>query len=141
MRKKTIIIFILLIVAWLVTVPIEAKLLPRFRGVSKNTGNYTGVLVAVRLRPDRRALILILSNLPVARSVSYTLTYQGNGTDQGVAGTIDSSAGATVTRELLFGTCSSGVCRYHQHIQNMRLEIESDLLNGKKTIRRFRIKA
>lgn len=140
MRKKTVIIFILVIVAWLVTVPVEGKLLPRFRRVSNSAGSYAGILVAVRLRPDRRALILTLSNLQVAKSVSYTLTYQGNGTDQGVAGTIDSSLGTSVSRELLFGTCSSGVCRYHQNIQNMKLEIESDLLNGKKTIRRFRIR-
>jgi len=66
--------------------------------------------------------------------------YQTNGKDEGVSGTIDSSSGLSVTRELLFGTCSAGVCRYHPNITGMKLEIVSELSNGKQTLRRYKIR-
>ncbi len=122
---------------------VEAKLLPRFSRTSKITGQRTilsGLIVSPKLRRDRLALILNLSNLQKVNNVTYTLMYQTNGKDEGVSGTIDSSAGTSVTRELLFGTCSAGVCRYHPNITNMKLEIVSELPNGKQTLKRYRIR-
>lgn len=121
---------------------VEAKLLPRFTKTSKNTGQRIvsgGLIVSPKLRGDRQALILNLSNLQKVNHVTYTLMYQTNGKDEGVSGSLDSSAGTSATRELLFGTCSD-VCRYHPNITNMKLEIVSDLPNGKQTLKRYRIK-
>ncbi|MBI5122334.1 hypothetical protein HZA75_00585 [Candidatus Roizmanbacteria bacterium] len=123
---------------------VEAKLLPRFKG-SGNTGSrqtvsYSGLLVSPKIRSDRQALIVTFSNLQKVNNVTYTLTYQTNGEDQGVNGTLDSSSGSSVTRELLFGTCSAGVCRYHSNITNMKLEIVSQLPNGKQTLKRYKIR-
>ncbi|MDO8610698.1 MAG: hypothetical protein Q7R95_09200 [bacterium] len=120
----------------------EAKLLPRFQNAkpAARTSVSSGLGVSVKLRSDRLALNVNFSNLNKVKGVTYTLMYQSNGIDQGVSGSIDLSAGNSVSRELLFGTCSSGVCRYHTNIINMKLEIVSDLLNGKRTIRRYRIK-
>ena len=112
---------------------VEAKLLPRFTKTSK-------LVISPKLRRDRLALIITLSNLQKVNNVTYTLMYQTNGKDEGVSGTIDFSAGTSVTRELLFGTCSAGVCRYHQNISNMKLEVVSKLPNGKQTLKRYRIK-
>lgn len=122
---------------------VEAKLLPRFKQSAKIGGRgaiSSGIVIAPKLRPDRLALIVSFSNLQKVNNVTYTLMYQTNGKDEGVSGTIDSSAGNSVTRELLFGTCSAGVCRYHQNITNMKLEVVSQLPNGKQTVKRYRIR-
>lgn len=119
---------------------VEAKVLPRFQS-SKSIGKSyaSGIGVSARLRTDRRALNVYFSNLQKANSVMYTLIYETNGKQEGASGTIDISSSNT-SRELLFGTCSSGDCTYHQNITNMKLEILSELTNGKKTMKRFRIK-
>ena len=116
---------------------VEAKFLPRFAGQRIVS---SGLVVYPKLRPDRLALIFTLSNLQKINNVSYPLMYQTNGKDEGVSGTIDSSSGLSVTRELLFGTCSAGVCRYHPNITGMKLEIVSELSNGKQTLRRYKIR-
>jgi len=129
--------FILLMIiggAFVFTGVVEAKLLPRFTKTNKI------LVISPKLRRDRLALILTLSNLQKVNNITYTLMYQTNGKDEGVSGTIDSSAGPSATRELLFGTCSAGVCRYHPNITDMKLEIVSELPNGKQTLKRYRIK-
>ncbi len=138
--------FILLMIiggVFVFTGVVEAKLLPRFTRTNKTAGQRTvssGLVVSPKLRRDRLALIITFSNLQKVNNVTYTLMYQTNGKDEGVSGTIDSSAGTSVTRELLFGTCSAGVCRYHPNITNMKLEIISELSNGKQTLKRYKIK-
>ena len=138
--KKTIIILGLMI-SFITVTSVEARLLPRFRSSgTANKSASSGLVVYPRLRGDRQALEVTFSNLQKVTSITYTLIYQTYGIDQGVSGTLDSSSGNSVSRELLFGTCSSGTCRYHQSITNMKLEITSQLPSGKQTIRRFRIR-
>lgn len=115
-----------------------ARLLPRFRGAGRVVSR--GIYVGARLRSDHQALEVNFGNLSRAKSVTYTLTYQTNGVDQGVSGSLDLSSGDYASRELLFGTCSNGVCRYHSNITGMKFEIQTLLNSGKTTIRRFRIR-
>ncbi|MBI2051305.1 hypothetical protein HYT33_00930 [Candidatus Roizmanbacteria bacterium] len=117
-----------------------ARVLPRFSGSSKGRRGYSGIAISARLRGDRKALMVNFGNLRLARSVSYTLVYQTDGKDEGASGAIDASSGVSATRELLFGTCSAGVCRYHSNIQNARLEVVTVFPSGKKSVRRFRIR-
>lgn len=135
-------IILLLVVFLFASKPVEAKLLPRFaKSGQAGRGRYTsGVGVSAYLRGDRLALVVNFNNLNKANSVSYTLSYQTNGKDEGIGGVIDSSGGSSASRELLFGTCSSGVCRYHTNIANMKLEVTSELTSGRKTLKRFRIR-
>lgn len=122
---------------------IEAKLLPQAKsGIKRAVGQTTstGINVLPRLRNDRRALNITFSNLQNANSVSYNLIYQTRGQEEGAGGTVRPSEGQVASRELLFGTCSRNVCRYHANISNMRLEIISDLKSGKKTLKRYRIR-
>ncbi|OGK42536.1 hypothetical protein A3A46_01460 [Candidatus Roizmanbacteria bacterium RIFCSPLOWO2_01_FULL_37_13] len=120
---------------------VEARLLPRFQSKGGSRGVvYSGLIVSPRLRSDRKALVVAFNNLQKVKNVTYTLIYQTNGKDEGVSGSVDSSSGNNLSRELLFGTCSSGVCRYHANIANMKLEILSELPSGKKSIKRFRIR-
>lgn len=136
-------IAVFIISFFLNTRAVEAKLLPRFQkvtGVKAKVSYSSSPTVSVRLRGDRKALNLNIGNLRTASSVSYTLSYQTNGKDEGVAGTIDPAGQASIAREILFGTCSSGVCRYHTGITNAKLEIISSLNSGKRVIKRFRIR-
>jgi hypothetical protein len=139
--KKTFLLIIIGTVLF-ITGNVEAKILPRFTKTSGSTGKQiatSGLVVSPKLRSDRLALILTLSNLQKVNNATYTLTYQTNGEEQGINGTLDSSSGSSATRILLFGTCSD-VCRYHQNITNMKLEITSVLPNGRQTLKRYRIK-
>lgn len=136
-------ILLLIGIIFVFTIPVEAKLLPRFtQNTKKAVGKpvVSGVGVSARLRSDRRALLVNISNLNKVTALSYTLMYQTNGEDQGVSGSVDVASGNSVSRELEFGTCSSGVCRYHQNLSNMKFEVISTLSSGKQTIKRFRIK-
>ena len=139
---KKIVLLMIIGGAFFFTRGVEAKLLPRFSNTSKSVGQRvvsSGLVVSPKLRFDRQALILTISNLHKVKNVTYTLMYQTNGVDQGAQGTLDSSSGQSVLRELLFGTCSD-VCRYHSNITGMKLEIVSELPNGRQTLRRYRIK-
>jgi len=118
-----------------------AKLLPRFKssGGGKAASSVAGPAISARLRSDRKALILNLGNLNKVSSLVYTLYYQTNNMDQGVSGSVDMTAETSMSRELLFGTCSPPVCVYHENITNMKLEVTYELM-GIKRLRRFRIR-
>ncbi|MDP3998504.1 MAG: hypothetical protein Q8P89_02715 [bacterium] len=119
-----------------------AKLLPQAqkggKAVSVRSGG-SGITVSARLRGDRKALLVNLGNLQNAKSVSYILMYNANGQDEGVGGALSSLEG-TQSRELLFGTCSKNVCRYHTNITSAKLEVTYTLTSGKKYLKRYRIR-
>lgn len=139
MKKFFWLLLLALIFAFLATTA-NAKLLPRFRSSGGSGQTYSsGIGVSARLRTDRRALNVYFRNLQKANSVMYTLIYETNGKQEGVSGSVDIST-STTSRELLFGVCSSGDCTYHQNITNMKLEVLTELANGKKTMKRFRVR-
>ncbi|MCX6724909.1 MAG: hypothetical protein NTV20_02300 [Candidatus Shapirobacteria bacterium] len=110
-------------------------------GVS--TGSvFTGgrVITSAKFRGDRRAIIVNFAGLNNATSVSYSLTYNTNGIPQGAIGTMTNISGASDSRELLFGTCSHGVCRYHTGIIDARLVITSKLKSGITTRKSYKLK-
>ena len=143
MLKKIAILFIIL--SLFLSIPLEiwaAK--PRItRGktttVSKTSSSTGRVTSSVKLRADRKGVLLNLFSLNNATSVSYQLTYTTNGIPQGVMGTVKPT-GTTETRELLFGTCSGNVCRYHTNIREARLVVTSKLKSGKTTRKPYRLK-
>lgn len=111
------------------------------------TGSYSGsytiggrVITSAKFRSDRRAVIVNFVGLNNASSVSYSLTYNSNGIPQGAMGTMTNISGTTDSRELLFGTCSGGVCRYHSNITNAKLVITSKLKSGYTTRKTYRIR-
>ena len=119
----------------------EAKLLPQATKLSKS-GSATapitsGIIVNPRFRLDRKAVILNFSGLQNASSVSYTLTYTQNNQQEGAIGTLNIN-GTTASQELLFGTCSKNVCRYHTNISNVKMEVMYTLKSGKKYVERFK---
>lgn len=119
----------------------QAKTLPqaisgKVAPVSKTTS--TGIGVSVKFRADRKAVILGFSNLQNASAVSYTLTYSQNGQEEGAIGSLN-LGNSTLTQELLFGTCSKNVCRYHSNIKNVKLEVLYTLKSGKKYVKRYKL--
>ncbi len=95
---------------------------------------------SVKIRSDRRALNVYFYNQQYAKSITYELTYNGNGIDQGVVGSIYKNEGNSAYRLLLFGTCSKKVCTYHRNIKNAQLIIRAKLLTGQTLIKKYTIK-
>jgi hypothetical protein len=112
--------------------------------VPKSTGTKTvtrgSIAAKVAYRPDKRGVLLTLSNFANLNSVDYILSYDSAGLQQGVGGKITSDNNPLQTRELLFGTCSGGVCKYHQNMQNARLNLTASLKNGTLVRKSYRIK-
>lgn len=135
-------LLVLLLSLFLFAQSADAKLLPRFTSPARSSGGGSSggsVVISPKLRGDRKALNVYFGNVSKAKSVSYILMYRGSDSDQGAMGSVDVASGNT-TRELLFGTCSTSVCTYHQGISNMKLEVTIESLSGKKTVKRYRIK-
>lgn len=107
--------------------------------VKKPTSGARGITTSVKFRGDRRAIIATFSNLDIASSVSYTLTYTSRGIQEGAGGSLSDLSGIQ-TRELLFATCSAGICRYHTGIKNARLTVTTTLKDGRKVSKVFRLK-
>jgi hypothetical protein len=123
----------------------EAKVLPQagktapVKTFTKSTGSTIGVYP--KLRADRKALIVTFTNLQNAKSVSYNLVYtQGSGQQEGAGGALNLTGQTTDKAELLFGTCSSGVCRYHSGVKDAKLEVSYTSVNGKRYLKKFKIK-
>ena len=102
--------------------------------VSSDTLPQTGL----KLRGDRQALLLTLTNLDKAKSLSYLLTYDAAGVGQGAEGSHDPALGNT-QKELVFGTCSANVCTYHQSISDMLFQATIGLKDGRTLVRKYQI--
>ena len=103
--------------------------------VSSATLPQTGL----KLRGDHLALLLTLTNMDKAQSLSYLLTYQAAGVGQGAEGSHDPALGNT-QKELVFGTCSANVCTYHQSLSDMLFQATIGLKDGRTLVRKYQIK-
>jgi len=118
------------------------RTLPRAGGSVSSTVpvGTSSITASVKFRSDRLAINAAFKNLSVAKSVSYQLTYTGNGIAQGAGGTVSDLTAEPQERELLFGTCSKGVCTYHTGIKNAKFVVTTTLKSGKKVVKTFRLK-
>lgn len=119
------------------------KILPRAKpaagGVKTTRGATTGPSVSVKFRSDRRAIVASFSNLSQASSVTYMFSYNTRGTTQGAQGSVNTSENNT-SREIIFGTCSHGVCRYDSAISGAKFVVTIKLPSGKKIVKTFNLK-
>ena len=141
MFKKSIVF--LLIFAFLSFPKTALALKVRTKRGGSGGGSYllsNRVNYSVRFNPNRTGIIISFSGLTNATSVNYSLSYNANGIPQGAMGTITNQEVSVDTRELLFGTCSGGVCRYHTNITNAKLVITSKLKSGYTTRKTYRIR-
>lgn len=120
---------------------IEARKLPQAKSTNGKIASSQSSSIGVypRLRADRRAVLVSFSNLNNAQSVSYILTYKTNGQGEAAMGALNLNT-PSQTAEILFGTCSKNVCRYHSGISDAKLEVSYTTKSGKKYLKKFRIK-
>lgn len=70
--------------------------------------------VVVEIKGKTEAVIDITGIPDDTESIEYQLTYSTiSGGEEGVLGQIDKIKNSTAKKNITFGTCSSGVCRYH----------------------------
>lgn len=142
--KKLLFFTALILIFSFYTEDVQAgKVLPQAKSSKKTTSLKTSsssISVTPKLRADRKALLIYFGNLQNAANVSYMLIYQTGGQEEGAGGSVNPAQGNTATRELLFGTCSKNVCRYHTNITNMKLEVKSQLKSGKSLLKRYKIR-
>ena len=120
--------------------PVQAKRkLPALKSASAAGSTASNVTVKVKFRSDRKGVVLNFSNLTAATGVSYDLIYDTRGTTQNAGGAVKISS-ATANTEVIFGTCSSGVCRYDSGISNAKLQVSITLKNGRKIVKPFKLK-
>ncbi|MBL7150770.1 hypothetical protein ISS86_02480 [Candidatus Microgenomates bacterium] len=112
---------------------------PQVKTTTRTYSRSRGIKASIRFRPDRHGLLINFSGFDNITSVTYALTYTADGIPQGARGTITAET-AGEQRELLFGTCSGGVCRYHANITNARLVIDSELSSGIIIRKPYRVK-
>ena len=141
--KKALYIFVsVLVLITLSTSFVSAKkLLPFLKkatGVTASTSS--GVTSSVKFRGDRLGIIVTLGSLQATRKVDYFLSYQTRGTTQGASGSITDTGVGSVTRDIIFGSCSKGACRYDSRISNAKFVITIYLNSGRKIIRSYRLK-
>ena len=118
-----------------------AKVLPRYQ--NKTTAvksSSTALTVSVKLPYDKKAVNINLKNTAYLDSLSYSLNYFTNGKEEGVVGLATSIPGNTFYKELLFGTCSKGVCTYHTNLANIKLTLTFSFKSGKHVTKKYRIK-
>ncbi len=140
---KLFLLIISIVSLFFFTTTAEAKVLPQAakagsKAVIKTTG--AGIGVSPRLRADRKALTVNFGNLQNASAVSYLLTYNTSVQEEGAMGSLKLGGSSSNSVELLFGTCSKNVCRYHTGINNMHLEVTYTTKSGSKYIKRYKIK-
>lgn len=100
----------------------------------------SGIPALISYRPDKLGLNLSFRSFTGLESVSYSFTYNTNGMAQGIGGKVTADNNPTAARELLFGTCSRGACRYHYNLSGARLILTAKYLNGRTASKSYRIK-
>lgn len=87
--------------------------------------------VSVSVAKNRLSASVSFLNLKNVKSISYQLTYDSNKGPQGARGTIRVANNTnSLSRKLLFGTCSKNVCTYHKNLKNIRLSVDYTLRSG-----------
>ena len=83
--------------------------------------------VTLTPRPDGREVTLMIDNVTNATEAEYELEYTAGSMIQGVFGTIDFNEDEPpVEKDLLFGSCSKGKCRYDENVSGGSLTIRFD---------------
>ncbi|MEK7497859.1 MAG: hypothetical protein AAB656_02985 [Patescibacteria group bacterium] len=122
----------------------EAKrLLPYLRKATtsgaRTASTGTGYGLKVKFMPSRLGIVATFSNMNSVSKISYIFSYTSRGVMQGASGSINTGE-INTSREIIFGTCSHGVCRYDSGISNAQFVVTTTLQNGRKVVKTFRLK-
>lgn len=144
MKKKWLIIIgIVLLILLLAVVFIwwrgkkakEAELpLPTPEGVLIETTLEERPYVTLTPRTDGREFTLDITRIKNTKTIEYELVYLTHGLSRGVIGTIDLKGETAISRKLLLGTCSRGVCKYDEDVTEGTLTLR---FRGSEGVRKF----
>ena len=142
MKKILYIIGLVLLLVTLGASSVSAKKLLPFlkKATGVTTSTSSGVVSSVKFRGDRLGIIVTFGNLQAAYKVDYFLSYQTKGITQGASGSIADTSIGSATRNIIFGSCSKGVCRYDTRISNAKFVITIHLNNSRKIVRSYKLK-
>lgn len=90
--------------------------------------------VTMTPRTDGREFTLKISRIKNAESIDYELVYLTRGLSRGVIGSIDLKGEDSISRKLLLGTCSRGVCKYDEDVTEGTLTLK---FRGPEGVRKF----
>jgi len=107
---------------------------------AKKTSKARIVSILTSVNRKKRSVTIYLKNLQLASSVTYQLSYLTNGKPEGAGGTITPKKKYSLSRTLLFATCSAGVCRYHKNITNALVTVTIKYKSGKTATKTFKLK-
>lgn len=97
----------------------------------KSSAGSKSPAVQASIARNRKSVLVSFSNLTNTKTIRYTLTYNSNGGPQGASGTIKAKKKTrSLSRRLLFGTCSKNVCTYHKNVSNVKLNADFTLNSG-----------
>jgi hypothetical protein len=144
--KKIIFVFLALIILYVLSNPKDQvfaakKFVPKKTGVSNKKTTSLSIPSVVKYRPDKKAIFLSFSNFSGIESVSYSFTYITNDNPQGAGGNITIDNNPMQQRELLFGTCSTSICTYHNNIKEAKLILTAKYSNVRSSTKIYRIKS
>ena len=139
------VLYLIVLVPLLITLSASSvsakKLLPFLKKtIGKTTSTLSQITSSVKFRGDRLGIIVTLGSLQAAYKVNYFLSYQTKGTTQGASGSITDTSIQSATRDIIFGSCSRGACRYDSGISNAKFVITIYLNSGRKIFRSYKLK-
>lgn len=134
--RKVVFLFLVLLLPFLFITPTYAAK-PRTGSGATAISSKPGA--SVSFRKDRKAIYLNLWGLNAVSTVTYQLMYNASGIPQGAIGTITPKS-SSASRELLFGTCSKNVCRYHTNITSAKITVSLKTKTGQTIKKAFRLK-
>jgi hypothetical protein len=141
MRNLSILLLFLAVLIF--PIGVEAKVLPQSKGSSvktavKSTGSTIGVYP--KLAPNRKSITVNFTNLQNAKAVSYLLIYKTSTQEEAAGGALNLKGQTSDKIDIQFATCSNGVCRFHVGVRDARLEVSYTSVNGKKYLKKFKIR-
>jgi hypothetical protein len=98
------------------------------------------IIVQTKVNINKNAVNVYFGNLQKTSSLFYQLSYITNGKQEGAGGTITTKGKYSLSRNLIFGTCSAGVCRYHKKISNAKLNVTVTYLDGKTKTKTYGVR-
>lgn len=137
MRLKTLLAIVLTVFIFSPSLVLAKKKITR-RPQVKPTTQTSQAWNKLKLRSDKKAVLLVLGGMRHVDSLSYSLTYTADSIPQGIESYHTPKDGNT-QKELVFGTCSGSDCTYHQNITDMEFQVKFELKDGQTITRRYQI--
>lgn len=107
---------------------------------AKKKSKKVSVVASASVAPNKQFVTLYLANLQKTQNVRYELSYTTDGKSEGAGGTIASKGKYSLSRKLLFGTCSNKVCRYHKKIKNAVVTVIFTFQDGTTLTKTFKLR-